>query len=632
MDFIRQDSGVNNATDAMEQFSFLLLLKCFYEKIREDTFRNKEISAENLSDVFTDKGVEIKRFSDIFYEYYSDGRLKKDFFSLNSFSNDDEFISYANFDHRLFEKVESFTTFIPFKVRSEKILKVVVDYLDSVDINEALANDYDALITSMINSSVSSGQFTSPKPLISAIVKVINPQKGQSVYDPAMGTGRVLIESEKIVNGGLSHIRGNDISSFAGLIASVNLLLNGVDIDDLHVKNSFLFEDETQYDLIISGAPFGKEPNSAEYKYDYYDGSSSFEVLFLKHAMRKLAENGKAALIVPNNIFFNHSSDVVNLRRKLLTSFNFHSILSLPRGALTGVGAKVSVIFFDNSRKSDDIWFYGIKTERPFSKNNPLQDSHFSDFIESFLKRNETENSYLIDKKEILNDKYVNIPCEMPDNKKIEVFKFNDELMSLTNKKSEFDALFSDFTRLLEDNKQSHLVKKVKLGEIVKSRSGKKINKDNILEKGKYPVYGGNGVIGYHNDFNRDGDTILIGRVGYHCGNIHFVKGSIWLTTNVFSVELHRSVEVHLPYLAHLLTSLNLNQFSRGSAQTSISFSNIKDIEIDLPNYDQQKELSLWFDEIESKKNKLLELVDTHKEKITNIARASRISKCIKDG
>jgi type I restriction enzyme M protein len=622
IEYIRKDMGINNAIDALEQFSLLLLLKYFYDLASAD------------SNVSIDK----EPFSKLFYKGYDSnhGRIKSNFFTLHYVFDQTQIAHFKGneiFTSKTLKKIESFLTIIPFKIRSSKILEIVLQSLDDIDINEELANEYDMQITSMINSSISSGAFHTPKALVSALVKVSKPEKGQYIYDPAMGTGRFLVESKKLLKHGDLQFKGNDLSPFACLVGSLNLLLNGIKIDEISIQDSFLFEDSTKYDLIFSGIPFGKPSDISKYEDAYHGYTSSLEAMFLKHTMQKIAPGGKAVLIVPDSLLFNRTKELEKLRRQLLTQFNLHSILSLPNGTLAPYsGVKVSVLFFDNKKSENHIWFYELRSIKHLNKTNQISDRDLVEFIELFPLRAESENSCLMIKQDILDDEHLNLSLELP-NKSDEVnfFHVSDELILLQEKKKEYDLLFSTFTSLLEDSKRASYVNKVYLGELLKTKAGTNLNKTEIKEEARYPVYGGNGVIGYFYECNRIGDNIIIGRVGANCGNVHFAKGPIWLTDNSFSVEISSSLKVHLPYLAHVLRSLDLNKLGRGSAQPSISFSKIKDIEINLPSYEQQIELSEWFEKIKEQENRLLNSLSLHSKMFSQLTNHSIVSNCINE-
>jgi type I restriction enzyme M protein len=633
IDIIRKDSGINNAIDAMEQLSLILLLQYFYEIILKGKPRQNTTGS----------------FKNLFYNSicFNSGKIETDFSKLKNVFHDilsnvepnaDKFYD-KRFARDTWGKVEYLLDSIPFKIRSVKILKILLSQLEDIYFNEKFAESYDSLVVKMTKDSISSGAFHSPKALVTAIVKVIKPSLRQSIYDPALGTGRFIVEAHRVASehseatlNQTLYAFARDISPFACLVGSLNLLLNGIDIKNIYLSDALLDIDNSCYDIVLSGVPFGKPSGIDSYEHNY-GYSLNLEAMFLEHSMRKLGQDGKAALIVPDGLLFNRSHELHNLRHKLLTKFNLHSILSLPSGTLAPyVGIKVSVLFFDKTEPGNDIWFYELKTNKPLNKTKQISDHDFAEFIELFSKKTETANSYLVSKQVILNREGFNLSIKPP--KKVSTvndLQIIDEIIFLKEKKEEYNLLLSEFIDSLNESKQAKFEYKFTIEDLFKTKAGEPLKKIDIKEKGRFPVYGGNGIIGYFDEYNREGENIIIGRVGAQCGNIHFFNGPIWLTNNSFSIELNSSAKVHLPYLAHVLRSLNLNKLARGSAQPSISFERIKKVEISLPAYEQQVELSEWFEETLFKKNNLLNSIKLQADKFNELSNYSIISNCINE-
>jgi type I restriction enzyme M protein len=490
----------------------------------------------------------------------------------------------------------------------------------------------------MIDDSISSGAFYSPKPLISAIVKVINPSSLQSVYDPALGTGRFIIETEKYISGQINVdfeekriVAGSDISPFACLIGSVNLLLNGTNINRISLDDSLLNNDSKTYDLVLSGIPFGKVLSKEKYDYGYNGYTSSLESMFIKHTMRKLSIDGKAAIIVPDVVLFSGGKEIISLRRELLTEFNLHSILCLPGGTLgTYSGVKASVLFFDKSEPTEDVWFYSLLTEKKLGKIDKISEIDFVEFISDFSMRSESSNSWCIDKEVILDNENVSLFYENPAREKKEAeLVISDEILDLKSSFGKQKALLDGFEETLSSLENAKHIRKVKIADIFTTTAGKVLSKKHIKQEGKYPVYGANGIIGYYDEYSLDGENILIGRVGALCGNIHYVKGNVWLTNNSFSVTLKENVNVYLPYLSHVLRNLELNRLARGVAQPSVSYQMLKDVSFSLPTYEQQIELSECFEKIQLQSSELKNTMQTQIDKLKELADYSIASNCL---
>lgn len=119
------------------------------------------------------------------------------------------------------------------------------------------------------------------------------------------------------------------------------------------------------------------------------------------------------------------------------------------------------------------------------------------------------------------------------------------------------------------------------LKELLKLTSGDNLTAKSIIT-GDYPVYGGNGIMGYHNRYNLDGQNVLVGRVGALCGNVRLIEGKIWFTDNCFLVHDKTGV-FHLPYLAYALQNANLRQYATQAAQPVVSNVSMKDVQLSIP-------------------------------------------------
>ena len=141
----------------------------------------------------------------------------------------------------------------------------------------------------------------------------------------------------------------------------------------------------------------------------------------------------------------------------------------------------------------------------------------------------------------------------------------------------------------------------VRLGNIIKLRSGEGLSKKNF-KKGEYPVYGGNGLTGYHNNFNVLENTIVIGRVGYYCGNVRKTNSNTWVTDNALIVSIPENINID--YMLYLLQSLNLGKSTSQTAQPVITGKIIKPIIVSIPPLPEQKR-------IVSKLEQLFSIIET---------------------
>ncbi|MCE9793702.1 N-6 DNA methylase [Shewanella indica] len=630
IELIRKDTGINNAIDAVEQLALLLLVRYVHEVALN------EISKGNYIDSFKNLFFDLNDFSKdgLVIDFYA-LRDKLNHIVVNSRFSENE-LSHSVFSRNNWKKIENILGQIPFRVRSKRILDLIIHRLEELDLSEGIEVDFDRLLLNMVKDSGSSGAYYSPRPLIKAMVSVLNPKPLATVYDPAMGTGGFFVEAKKHAKdksyfNSLSFI-GNDLSPFAHLIGALNLLLNDIDISGVSISDSLLDRDCQQYDFVISGVPFGKVNELTKYEHYYHGYSGSLEAMFLKHTMDKLAKGGRAAIVIPDGILFGNASHLDELKRQLLTQFNLHTVLSLPKGTLAPYsGVKVSVLFFDNTASEKDIWFYELRTDKPLSKVNSITDSDFEDFTSFYERREVSEHSCLISKESLLQDKTLNLSFSLP--KKEAGLKFDKQKM-IASLKSEQLTLVTSIENYFDNvsrNFELEYIHQVTLKDVCKLRSGKNLNKDDVENEGAFPVYGGNGIIGYCLDPNRPGDSIVIGKVGAHCGNIHFSSKPYWLTSNAISLELLDTTRVYLPYLAHVLKSLDLNNLATGTAQKFISINRLYEVKVSLPSLKKQQEMSDWFTSIEESKNKIQSLLVDFSQDIGTISTESINEKALKE-
>ena len=183
-----------------------------------------------------------------------------------------------------------------------------------------------------------------------------------------------------------------------------------------------------------------------------------------------------------------------------------------------------------------------------------------------------------------------------------ELDKINELIRLKKEQLKDFDnlaqSLFYEMFGDPVENEKGWEVKK--LGEVYKMKSGDSLSTKSF-EEGDIPVYGGNGISGYHNQYNKDGSYIIIGRVGVYCGNVRIVKGRFWLTDNAFELLYDNSSQNEV-FVCSLLTHLNLRQYANAAAQPVISNNTLKHVSIPLPPLPLQHLFAHRIDQIEHQK------------------------------
>lgn len=266
-----------------------------------------------------------------------------------------------------------------------------------------LSQIYEGMLLSMGQKNNDGGQFFTPREVIRAMVRIVNPQPGQTVYDPGCGTGGFLVEAFTHMHAtpGLSaqQIRQLKQETFYGRekdaliypIALANMVLHGIDVPHIWHGNTLtndatyvrLFEDApTQYDVVLTNPPFGgKESKAAQARFTHKTNAT--QVLFLQHIFDSLRDDGVCGIVLDEGVLFRtNEGGYVGTKKKLCDDFEVFCIVSLPGGVFTdaGAGVKTSLVFFRKGQPTERIWYYDLSSLK-INKGNPLKLSHFEDFL-----------------------------------------------------------------------------------------------------------------------------------------------------------------------------------------------------------------------------------------------------------
>ena len=303
-----------------------------------------------------------------------------------------------------------------------------------------LSQVYESLLLKMGEKNNDGGQFFTPREVVRAMVQVVNPKVGKTVYDPCCGTGGFLAQSfEYMKNAG--EILGNDLTTLrektfygrekenlAYPIALANLVLHGIDYPQIwhgntlsrHETSSALFPREGYdmlYDVVLSNPPFGgKEGRNVQTHYDYK--TSSTQTLFMQDFIASLKNGGRCGVVMDEGFMFQTNQDaMVNTKRLLLEQCDLWCVVSLPGGVFSqaGAGVKTNLLFFTKGKPTKKIWYYDL-SDIKVGKRTPLTLQHFAEFFKLLPKREDSENSWTITAKEIAENNY-NLKATNPNKK-----------------------------------------------------------------------------------------------------------------------------------------------------------------------------------------------------------------------
>jgi type I restriction enzyme M protein len=302
----------------------------------------------------------------------------------------------------------------------DKVHQLTVETVDPTHVF-TLSQVYEGLLLKMGEKGNDGGQFFTPRQVIKAMVQVIAPRVGETVYDPGCGTGGFLAQSFEHMAGTLGGdatadqlealkqrtFWGREKENLIYPIALANMVLHGIDKPNLWHGNTLtgmeiyggLFENAPQaFDVILTNPPFGgKEGKEAQTNFDYKTGAT--QVLFLQHVIRSLREGGRCGIVLDEGLLFRTNEEAfVKTKRKLLDDCDLWCVVSLPGGVFTaaGAGVKTNLLFFTKGEPTKKIWYYDL-SEIKVRKKTPLTLQHFAEFLRLLPTRPDSELSWTID-------------------------------------------------------------------------------------------------------------------------------------------------------------------------------------------------------------------------------------------
>jgi type I restriction enzyme M protein len=296
-----------------------------------------------------------------------------------------------------------------------KNLKKIITDIDKLDWysakEEGLGNLYEGLLEKNANEKKSgAGQYFTPRPLINAMVQLVQPQLGERCGDPACGTFGFMIAADQYLKRQNDEYFAEGITTeqqefqrrqaFTGIelvqdahrLALMNAMLHGIEGQILQVdalsNNGKVFRD---YDVILTNPPFGtKRGGERPTRDDLTYPSSNKQLNFLQTIYRSLNTTGKAraAVVLPDNVLF-ADGDGQKIRADLMDKCDLHTILRLPTGIFYAQGVKTNVLFFTRGKKdkanTKQVWVYDLRTNMPsFGKRTPLTIEHFKEFMATY--------------------------------------------------------------------------------------------------------------------------------------------------------------------------------------------------------------------------------------------------------
>ena len=284
---------------------------------------------------------------------------------------------------------------------------------------------YESMLREMRDAAGDSGEFYTPRAVVRFMVTVINPQLGETILDPACGTGGFLVEAFSNLQKQCKTVEDREMlqtrSIFGGeakplpyLLAQMNLLLHGLESPQINPGNSLAVRiteigDRDRVDIILTNPPFGGEEERgilANFPSDKQTAETA--LLFLQLIMRKLRrtpKGGRAAVVVPNGTLFGDGV-CARIKEELLKEFNLHTIVRLPNGVFAPyTSIPTNILFFERSGPTQDVWYYEQplpEGRKNYTKTAPIQFEEFAPLIAWWDKREENERAWKVTAAELL--------------------------------------------------------------------------------------------------------------------------------------------------------------------------------------------------------------------------------------
>jgi type I restriction enzyme M protein len=405
-DILHKDAGCTSELDYTEQSSWLLFLKYLDALERE-----KAVEAE----------LEGRRYEWLLkkkyrWESWAAPKDKHGKFDHNKAVTgpdlvdfvDDELFPYlqgfkarASGPQTLEYKIGEIFGELDNKIRSGYNLRDVIERVDELRFGSSaekheLSHLYEAKIRNMGNAGRNGGEYYTPRPLIRAMIRAVDPRIGETVYDGACGSAGFLCEAfDHLRRGKLSTkdaktlqertFYGKEKKGLAYVIGVMNMILHGIEAPNIVHANTLSenlndIQPKDQKDIVLANPPFGgKERKEVQQNFPIKTGETAF--LFLQHFIRMLKPGGRAAIVIKNTFLSNTDNASTSLRRKLLAECNLHTVLDCPSGTFQGAGVKTVVLVFEKGAPTRRTWFYQLDPGRSLGKTSPLNDADLADFV-----------------------------------------------------------------------------------------------------------------------------------------------------------------------------------------------------------------------------------------------------------
>ena len=406
-DILHKDAGCTSELDYTEQSSWLLFLK-YLDALEREKAMEAQLEGRKYGWLLQKKyrweswAAPKDRKGNFDHDKALTGPDLVDFVDDELFPYLEGFKARASGPQTLEYKIGEIFGEITNKVRSGYNLRDVIEHVDALRFGTSaekheLSHLYEAKVRNMGNAGRNGGEYYTPRPLIRAMIQVVDPKIGETIYDGACGSAGFLCEAHDHLRKGKLSTRdartlqektfyGREKKGLAYVIGVMNMILHGIEAPNIVHANTLGenlndIQPRDQKDIVLANPPFGgKERKEVQQNFPIRTGETAF--LFLQHFIRMLKPGGRAAVVIKNTFLSNTDNASTNLRRKLLAECNLHTVLDCPSGTFLGAGVKTVVLFFEKGAPTRRTWYYRLDPGRSLGKTNPLNDADLAEFVE----------------------------------------------------------------------------------------------------------------------------------------------------------------------------------------------------------------------------------------------------------
>jgi len=423
-DILRKEAGCTTELDYTEQSSWLLFLK-YLDALEQDLADEAKLEGKK----YEYKLAKPYRWQSWAAPKGKDGKVDhnvaKTGDDLSEFVNRELFPYLHGFKQKatgpntIEYKIGEIFGEIKNKIQSGYNMREIIDAIDELRFRSQaekheLSHLYEAKIRNMGNAGRNGGEYYTPRPLIRAMIAVVQPKIGERIYDGACGSAGFLCESYEYLlrtNPKRSTVQdrtlqqrtfyGKEKKSLAYVIAIMNMILHGIEAPNILHTNTLTenladIQEKDRHEVVLANPPFGgKERKEVQQNFPIRTGETAF--LFLQHFIKMLKAGGRGGIVIKNTFLSNTDNASVSLRKLLLESCNLHTVLDCPSGTFQGAGVKTVVLFFDKGAPTRKVWFYQLDPGRNLGKTNPLNDDDLAEFVQLQKTKADSPQSWSID-------------------------------------------------------------------------------------------------------------------------------------------------------------------------------------------------------------------------------------------